>query len=345
MPQVGRMIASLMVLLSCANYALGQAPPPQPAPVQPGQPVANQLAPGTPGLPVYAPFQLTPQEQQFLDQLLKIWETESAKIQIFRSEFTLFEYDTNSAPVDPVPAPAVANPLPVSLMRLCYGEVRYSKPDKGYYEVTKVNNVVPDAAQGRALQLSTEPGEKWICDGTAIYEFNRPTKKVVERRLPPHLLGKAIVDGPLPFVFGIEAAKLKDRYWLRVITPPNDQAHTWIEAFPKRQSDAANYQRIEIVLRNQDLMPIALQVFLPNHSLHKKVSNVYTFKEPSANGLADKIANFWGAFVRPALPLGWTWYVDDPQVAQSQPGGPQPAQAPQQPAPTGVLPFRLIPRR
>ena len=42
--------------------------------------------------------------------------------------------------------------------------------------------------------------------------------------MPPELQGKAIVDGPLPFLFGADAQKLKQRYYLRIITPRTRKA-------------------------------------------------------------------------------------------------------------------------
>lgn len=359
MPSLMRCCTFVLVMIGGAVAAWGQVAGPQPAsttgptqaptvpqvanlpsvsgqpapPQQPGQPLsAGQQPP-----PVQAPFLLTPQQEQFLDQVLGIWERESDKIQLFKSEFKLFEYDATL--LDPqVPT------------KFCYGEVRYSKPDKGYYEIKTIHVAQPnpDPAKQQAANvnerfvfpLSQEQGEKWICDGQAIFEFAASKKQVIERRLPPEMLGKAISDGPLPFVFGVEAAKLKKRYWLRIITPPNEQTNTWIEAYPKFRADAANYQRIEIVLRNQDLMPQAVQVFMPNNLPDKKVSKVYVFDNPQANGVLATIGNFMGMFVRPQLPLGWQWEVENPGQGQNPPGVPgQPQVAPAEAKqPAGFLP-------
>jgi TIGR03009 family protein len=358
-----------------ASLAAAQAPATQPAPAgpaapqfappQPGQPqyapqpgaqqpntgvpqVANLPGNGTaqpamptagqPPLPVQAPFLLTEQQQQFLDQLLQIWERESDKIQLFKSEFKLYEYDATWNPVD-VP------------QRISTGEVRYSKPDKGYYNIMAIHIATPatdpakqndpDPRKRFEFPLSKEIGEKWICDGKAIFEFNGLKKQVIERHLPPELMGKAISDGPLPFVFGVEAEKLKKRYWLRVITPPGEQATTWIEAYPKLRADAANYQRIEIILRNQDLMPQAVQVFMPNNLPNKKVSKVYMFDNPQANGVLAQIGNFMGIFVKPQAPLGWQWVLEDTSGGQA--GQPQQAAAPAEQKPSALgMPFRFF---
>ncbi len=323
------------------QYAPPQAAPPQVggAPQVAALP-SNSVQPGGPSAalpPVQAPFLLSDVEQKFLDQLLVIWERESDKIQLFKSDFRLYEYD------------ATWNPDGVA-QRICLGEVRYSKPDMGFYEIKAIHVATPTVDPARQkdpdvkkrfdFPLSQEQGEKWICDGKAIFEFAATKKQVIERRLPDELKGKAISDGPLPFVFGVEAEKLKKRYWLRVITPQGEQATTWIEAYPKFRADASNYQRIEIILRNQDLMPQAVQVFLPSNQPDKKVSKVYMFENPQANGVLAQIGNFMGIFVKPQLPLGWQWIVDDPGAGQAPP--PQPAQAATKPSAFGIRSFNIF---
>ena len=69
--------------------------------------------------------------------------------------------------------------------------------------------------------------------------------------------GKAIVDGPLPFLFGAKADKIKARYWLRVITPSDAKGEYWLEAWPKSRYDSANFQRVEIILDEKDYLPKA----------------------------------------------------------------------------------------
>ena len=72
-------------------------------------------------------------------------------------------------------------------------------------------------------------------------------KQLIERKLPPEMQGKAIADGPLPFVFGAKADQLKRRYWMRDITPEEDIGkRIWLEAVPKLQQDAANFQKATI---------------------------------------------------------------------------------------------------
>ena len=43
--------------------------------------------------------------------------------------------------------------------------------------------------------------------------------------------GEAIADGPIPFIFGAKVDKMKQRYWIRDITPKEEIGkRTWLEA-------------------------------------------------------------------------------------------------------------------
>ena len=73
------------------------------------------------------------------------------------------------------------------------------------------------------VAIEPERAEHWICDGKSVFFHDHKTKKLIEYKLPPESQGKAIRNGPLPFLFGAEAARLKQRYYMRVITPQNVQ--------------------------------------------------------------------------------------------------------------------------
>ena len=77
--------------------------------------------------------------------------------------------------------------------------------------------------------------------------------------------GKAISDGPLPFVFGAKADTLRKRYFMRIITPPGVTDQIWLESLPRYQADAANFSKVELILQARDLMPFAIQIIFVRH--------------------------------------------------------------------------------
>jgi TIGR03009 family protein len=287
-----------------------------------GRPVGAAM-PGEPVIP--CPFSaLAPEQQQHLDQMLTAWEQHSSKIERYRCEFERWEYDPVFGPNDPKQAKTYAN-----------GKLRYAAPDKGLFKVESVKVYTPPAMPGgppQWLEKKENLGEHWVCDGKRIFEFDATKRQLIERTLPPEMHGKAIVDGPLPFLFGAKVEKIKARYWLRVITPPDVTGEYWLEAAPKYRADAQNFKMVHVIIDEQDFLPKAIQMFDPAYDPQKRpIRTVFTFNKREVNwSLALQNLKFWEAeFYAPRAPLGWKKVVEPfmPEPGQPQVQQPKPAQA------------------
>ncbi len=262
----------------------------------------SPVAPAQRGL-IGPPFQITPVEQQFVDQILQMWENESSKIKTFNGRFERWEYD-------PVFGPGTDIPSIKSV-----GQLTYSKPDKGSFKIEEVRRYQPKDPQSAPLPddwvlQKEELGEHWVCDGKAVYEYKHNKKQLVVQPLPPDMQGKDIVNGPLPFLFGAKAEELKHRYWIR--SKQGNEASIWLEAYPRTQADAANYHHVEIMLDRKTMQPKAIQVHMPNN----KSRAVYMFDKPTINGKLNAL--FGSLFSAPRTPFGWTRVVQDAQNANPQ---------------------------
>ncbi len=216
----------------------------------------SQLPPG---------FPLTQQQVAELDGILNAWERASKAVKTFECNFTCWEYES------------------ATVRFADHGEIKYAAPDRAKFKVTHVQkngNRVP-------IDPEIEPmrAKHWVCDGKSIFQFvhkakdpanpNRSVKGILEEfPLPPDQRGTAIQNGPLPFIFGAEAARLKQRYFIRKIRPPVDehgkprQGETWLEAYPRWQRDAASFKRVELILRNSDAMPTGMHIYHPGGEQH-----------------------------------------------------------------------------
>jgi TIGR03009 family protein len=324
-----RLILSLsvcMLLNAPGAVAVGQqaaAPPAQVQPVSPLRQTPAQQAQVQPQAPPQ--FQLNKLEQTYLDQVLDKWQNESGKITTFRCPFDRWEYNPAFGPGPDIP------------LNKDKGQLSYQKPDKGSFEITEINTwqakpqppgqAPPAQAQGDWAKQPDAIGEHWVCDGTSIYEYRTEQKQIVERPIPKEMQGKSIADGPLPFLFGAEAAKLKQRYWMRIEQQPNN-AEIWLTSQPKFQADAANYKEVRVILDQVQLLPKAMEVVLPNGGKH-----VYIFDLANScvNGPIDRLKEF--LFERPRTPLGWKRVVED-SPPTGQLGAPSTRQAEQPPAAT-----------
>jgi len=266
---------------------------PQPSPLRPNQPVdpqhpTLQRRPGVAAQPPQprAPFTLTAQQEGYLDQVLKAWERQSDRVKTFECKFTRWEYD----PVFRDPGNPQHDPNKPKYVD--QGKIKYAAPDKGSFEIEGAR------------------AEKWVCDGEWIHEFDHTKKQVTQHQLPPELRGKAIAEGPLPFLFGAEAAKLKQRYFLRVIQPPvGRKGEIWLEAYPKFAQDSANFSRAEVILTVRTMKLFGMDIYLPNGRNH----TAYQFYDVVVN---DPLRFFKGDPFRVLTPRGWRKVVKRAPVPQ-----------------------------
>ncbi len=249
----------------------------------------GQQPPGQPAAPAQAP-QLTPQQQAALNQLLNAWEARNARVTTWSCTFYKWEYNAWS------PADAAGERLAFSEST---GEIKYAAPDKGLFRVKSTKQWNPEKRLYESRPSGT--GEHWVCNGSSIYEFRHPERQLRETRLPPEMQGKAISEGPLPFVFGAKAATLKKRYSMRIVTPPGVADQVWLEALPRFQVDAANFSKVELILQTADLMPFAIQIYKPGG----QDRDVYQF-DPRTS-LIDRGLDLIRDFSRPLTPLGYTF--------------------------------------
>ena len=62
--------------------------------------------------------------------------------------------------------------------------------------------------------------------------------------------------------------------------------------------DAANFQKVEIILTRKEFMPIAIQLYDPGSGKR----TVYQLQKPAVNGRFDDV---FGGFIAPNLPFGY----------------------------------------
>lgn len=307
---------------AAAQQAPGQGGAAMPQTAAAQQPAAQ--ASGQPQLPVAQPqppqgYQLNALQDAALNQVLEAWQNGSSKVITFSCRFDRWEYVAAFGPnINGQLAPLNKNK----------GELTFSKPDKGSFEITEITtwkvqatpaNQPQAAQQGDWVKQADAIGEHWVCDGKSIYEYRANQKLVIERPLPPQLAGQNIIDGPLPFLFGADAAKLKQRYWMRIDERNQDPKQVWINALPKYQQQAADFREVDVILDRARLLPTAMQVTMPNGDRH-----VYMFQleKANVNGVLNRIQN--ALFQKPPTPFGWKHVVENAPVAEAVPVQTQP---------------------
>ncbi len=194
---------------------------------------------------IKAPFELTPEQQRDVDAILTRWEQFSLAVNSFQADFVRFKY---------VIAFGGGGGMTTIQEK---GELRYQSPDCGMFAVT---------------DMAGKPEEKWLCDGASIYEYKYTQKEIQQHILPEEMRGKGITRGPMPFLFGASAATLKQRYFIRRVTPPEKSqvpGQVWIEAFPRTVDDAQDFQRAEMIIAlTPQVRPVAIKLHKANSEQH-----------------------------------------------------------------------------
>jgi TIGR03009 family protein len=319
---------AIVFVLSVIADATGQ----QPAPDQQGaRPKVAQQQPAAVGQAVVQPpaapqppqgFQLNQLQATQLNTVLTAWQQNNAAINTFSCAFDRLEYDNVFGP------PKTKDGREVPLYKNV-GELSYSRPDKGSFQITETKKwqdapvqpgQPPNAEKtGDWIKQSDAIGDHWVCDGKSVYQYRPDLRQLVEHPIPPQLQGQAIVDGPLPFLVGADANKLKQRYWMKLDQQQNqDPNEIWIIALPKFQAQAADFTEVDVVLDRQSLLPKYMRVWMPNRSHH-----VYIFHQDSVKKNSP-FALLQGLFQRPSIPFGWKRVVEDMPLQQAAQPQPQP---------------------
>ena len=256
---------------------------------------------------------LTPEEQSYLDQVLKVWQQRTDQIQRYQCKFRRYERN----PQD----------LKDGYVSFSTGEIKFMQPDKGLFDVQVRKTIVDKVNVKYDVDPKNPYGEFWICDGRWVFIRDRNEKTEQQIELPPEMRGNQIYLSPLPFLFGVNAEEIKRRYWIRPV-PVKGQGNG-LEAWPRYPADRANYSRVTVVLDPTDILPKSLIVYKPNWTPQNDVLEVFEFldRDTSSPGLLASI--FQKSFI-PKTPGGFKIdrkpYID-PKLQQQDVG--RAAQAPQ----------------
>lgn len=214
------------------------------------------------GLAPVARQQINPQ----LWQILKDWEQTTKNYKKLSGAHRRFVYDSV-----------------FQVEKRADGSFYYEAPDKGRIDIEEVK--VPAGAksqklnpQGKPYSLQSDIPEIWICDGKQIAQAIVPQKQYQVHNIPAGDQGINIMDGPLPFLFGLPADKAVERYHFELL-PQTDQKLVWLKVLPKRKQDAANWREAEVILDRKLYLPFAVKLINPPGT----TETVYSFKDLKPN--------------------------------------------------------------
>lgn len=340
------LIRAILLAVCCSAFsisaALAQVPGRQQRPAQPrtaapttGQPLQAQpttTAPRTPQPPANQGQLERPQATENdlrveevspeLERVLQEWSQQSALVKKLEGEHTRWVYDHV-----------------FHVEKWSVGYFYYEAPDKGRIDFREIK-LRPENKPKRKDPQTNEPyaiqsdaPESWICNGIKVWQL-KPREKTGEAiEIPPENRGNNIMNGPLPFLFGMPPEQAKKRYKLTLQKFDENDPVVAISVEPRLQADLAQYTRADLKLRRDNYyLPEAVRFVVTGGNEEK----VFVFTSIKVNAKESLLKKWFGVgdpFEPPTV--GWQITEHQPGTMGPPPNGVPPGQgmAPNQGAP------------
>ncbi|MCH2209730.1 MAG: PASTA domain-containing protein [Fuerstiella sp.] len=236
------------------------------------------------------------QEDSALWRVLEEWSTKSAKIKRLEGDVMRRSYD-----------------LAFSTEKLGVGKFLFESPDKGFLKIEpmkitprllaerKARGAPRNKTTGGLFELLPDASEEWTCDGLRVISKEHDAKLATVLNLRPEERGRNIMNGPLPFLFGLPPADALARFRLKLVRQQG--RYTFLMAEPKGTDDSRNWSKADIKIDMQTGLPT--HVRLTNPAGTSQVT--YAFSNMVAN---SRLSKFWeklgNSKFNARIPSGWT---------------------------------------
>jgi TIGR03009 family protein len=309
MRRIAGTFVTLLATAGLASTALGQAQNPPPRRQGPAQGPAAAKAAGPMNAPAPNPAAMK--------KLLKQWEVQSARLNSLSVGFT--RIDTSHWGDEEYQGRAYLKKTPAEGQKSHLACLHFQ-------EVTRGADKQPQVADH----------ERIVVTGTEVRDYDYKTKQIFVYPLARQDRKRALQEGPLPFLFNMNAGAAEARYTMSLLKE-NADAYL-IEVIPLVDQDKEVFSQALLLLSKKTFLPDRLVLVSPNG----KDKQDYRFKDVVANEEINP------KFFEALMIKGWKEiYNPAPEPvgrAQPQPGraapGPMPPNRPQVGAKPGNAPPR-----
>ena len=213
-----------------------------------------------------------------LDEILVEWHKKSVQIKRLEGEHVRIIYD-----------------YVFEVAFRAEGKFYYEAPDKGRIDLVpgkkgqgqKFPKINPSTNKKVTLTARPDDPERWICDGKQVLVIDEVQMSAQQYPLPVEARGNNIMDGPLPFLFGMPPEKAKQRYRMKLLQANAKDID--ILVYPRWKQDLANYKWARIRIERETMLPMAVQMLDPAGSRE----TVYTFPRVAKNPKKGWLPNFF----------------------------------------------------
>lgn len=243
------------ILLTSAPLAQGQGQAPGPSPVprpvtaaptataSPAQAAQAPVAGAAAAQPAGAAAALKPDPRR-MDAILEAWSKQSKTVQTLYARFT--REDVVQAWQD----------------KTRYDGTAYLKsPNLAYLNFEKFGE------DGKS-----KPYERIVCNGSQVYHFLADNKQVHIYTLAEQERQRALEEGPLPFLFNMDADRARLRYQMTLLQE-NEELFL-IAITPIQQVDREAFSRAYIYLDKKRFMPTQIRLIDPSNGKDSKTFSI-----------------------------------------------------------------------
>jgi TIGR03009 family protein len=210
---------------------------------------ADDADAGKPARPAPLPTVRIPKLSPELEKVLKDWEQHTSQFKTMTLEFSRFTYNQV-----------------FEVETRAEGSVAYAAPDKGNYvirgaKIEKGDKSKKKNKNGVPYELKSDDPERWVCNGKEVTRIDEKAKPPTYEKvaIPPEAQGQNIIDGPLPFLFGMKAERAKRRY-RDIKLLKNDENEIWLQVRSLEEQDAKAWDTAVIIIDATKYVPKAVKL-------------------------------------------------------------------------------------
>ena len=161
---------------------------------------------------------------ELLPEVLEKWSASSKRIERLQAEQKHYKFDHT-----------------FKIVTQSQGKIYFEAPGKGRIDMEPIKGAegvkfkVPRNGENLEYEIRAEPEQKWISDGTKITQIDESDKTYRRMPIPEELHGAKVMNGPLPFLFGLPPDEAHRRFELKLLNVTDDMII--ISAIPRTAQD------------------------------------------------------------------------------------------------------------
>jgi len=207
-----------------------------------------------------------------MDELLRLWAAQNAKLKSL--ELSIYRIDKDKAWDEE---------------EHYIGRAAFQAPHFAFLDYRKVKmQLTPDPenknkkvlvpSKNKAGKIDAPPYETIVCSGTEIWHYRYAKRQIIVYTLDKETRKRALEEGPLPFLFNMNAGEAKRRYAMTLHS--EDEKRYLVMLQPLLPEDKEVFSVAWLSLDKKWLLPTRIMLISPD----RKIQQDFALSEIKANG-------------------------------------------------------------